>query len=98
MTPNVYGMSQFADGGSFATKPYIGASNYIKKMSNFKQGDWCDSFDGLFWRFVDKNKPVFEKNGRMKFLLSTLKRNDYSEKIALAENFLQEKTKKKKNR
>ena len=31
MVPNVYGMTLFADGGTFATKPYIGGSNYIKK-------------------------------------------------------------------
>ena len=36
MVPNVYGMSQFSDGGLFATKPYISSSNYIKKMSNYK--------------------------------------------------------------
>ena len=40
MVPNVYGMSQFADGGTFATKPYIGGSNYIKKMSNYPRGKW----------------------------------------------------------
>ncbi len=38
MVPNVYGMSQFADGGIFATKPYISGSNYLKKMSDFKGG------------------------------------------------------------
>ena len=37
MVPNVYGMSQFADGGTFATKPYIGGANYIAKMSNLHQ-------------------------------------------------------------
>lgn len=31
MVPNIYGMSQFADGGTFATKPYIAGSNYLKK-------------------------------------------------------------------
>ena len=40
MVPNVYGMSQFADGGLFATKPYISGSNYIMKMSNYKKGEW----------------------------------------------------------
>lgn len=40
MFPNVYGMSQFADGGLMATKPYISSSNYIQKMSNFGKGDW----------------------------------------------------------
>ena len=37
MVPNVYGMSQFSDGGLMSTKPYISSSNYILKMSNFKK-------------------------------------------------------------
>ncbi|MFZ1572803.1 MAG: FAD-binding domain-containing protein [Candidatus Kapaibacterium sp.] len=37
MVPNVYGMSQFADGGLMATKPYISGSSYVLKMSNFKK-------------------------------------------------------------
>ncbi|MEM9024295.1 MAG: cryptochrome/photolyase family protein, partial [Bacteroidota bacterium] len=41
MAPNVYGMSQFSGGGIFATKPYLGGSNYLLKMSNYqKAGDW----------------------------------------------------------
>ena len=37
MTPNVYSMGLFADGGIMATKPYICGSNYILKMMNFKK-------------------------------------------------------------
>ena len=48
MVPNVYGMSQFADGGIFATKPYISGSNYIRKMSNFPRGEWESTWDGLY--------------------------------------------------
>ena len=51
MVPNVYGMSQFSDGGLMATKPYISSSNYIIKMSNYGRGDWQSKWDGLFWRF-----------------------------------------------
>ena len=40
MVPNVYGMSQFADGGLMSTKPYISGSNYLMKMSDYKKGDW----------------------------------------------------------
>ena len=38
MVPNVYGMTQFADGGLMTTKPYISGSNYIMKMSNYEKG------------------------------------------------------------
>lgn len=93
MVPNVFGMSQFADGGSFATKPYVCASNYILKMSDYKKNDWCVVLDGLFWRFLKKNKPVFEKNYRMRMLLSTLEKKDRTEQFLEAEKFLQEKTK-----
>jgi deoxyribodipyrimidine photolyase-related protein len=48
MVPNVYGMSQFADGGIMATKPYISGSNYLMKMSDYKKGEWQDVWDGLF--------------------------------------------------
>ena len=45
MVPNVYGMSQFADGGLMATKPYISGSNYLMKMSDFKKGDWQKTWE-----------------------------------------------------
>jgi deoxyribodipyrimidine photolyase-related protein len=72
MVPNVYGMSQFADGGSFATKPYISGSNYLKKMSNFPNGEWQEIWDGLFWRFINLRRDTFSKNPRMSMLLKIL--------------------------
>jgi deoxyribodipyrimidine photolyase-related protein len=51
MVPNVYGMSQFADGGLFATKPYLSGSSYIKKMSDFSSGDWEEVWTALYWEF-----------------------------------------------
>lgn len=39
MVPNIYGMSQFSDGGLMATKPYISSSNYILKMSDYGKGN-----------------------------------------------------------
>jgi deoxyribodipyrimidine photolyase-related protein len=68
MVPNIFGMSQYADGGLMTTKPYISSSNYIRKMSDFKTGPWCDVWDGLFWRFVYKHKKVFAGNPRMKIM------------------------------
>ena len=72
MAPNVYGMSQFAEGGIFATKPYISGSNYILKMSNYKKGSWCDTVDGLYWNFIDTHRATFKNNPRMGMMLSTL--------------------------
>ncbi len=92
MVPNVYGMSQFADGGTFATKPYIGGANYITKMSNYpKSGDWADEVDGLYWRFIDQHQKVFAANQRMSMMLGTLERMDADRKERLfraAEGFL----------
>ncbi len=69
MVPNVYGMSQFADGGLLATKPYISSSNYILKMSNYKKGEWQETWDGLFWQFMDKHRSFFSQNPRLGMLV-----------------------------
>lgn len=64
MVPNVYGMSQFADGGTFTTKPYISGSNYLLKMSDEKKGPWTEIWDALFWTFVGDHQELFMKNPR----------------------------------
>lgn len=70
MVPNVYGMSQFADGGLFATKPYISGSNYLMKMSDYKKGDWQTVWDGLFWRFMHTHRSFFLQNPRLGMLVN----------------------------
>ena len=74
MVPNVYGMSLYADGGLMSTKPYISSSNYIMKMSNYPKGDWQDTWDGLFWTFMDKHRDFFSGNPRLGMLLGNLDR------------------------
>ena len=74
MVPNVYGMSQFADGGIFTTKPYISGSNYLRKMSDYSTGDWCASWDGLFWNFIDRHLDFFESQHRLGMMVSTYRR------------------------
>jgi len=69
MVPNVYGMSQFADGGLLSTKPYISSSNYLMKMSNFKKGNWQVTWDGLFWRFMHNHRHFFLSNPRLSMLV-----------------------------
>jgi deoxyribodipyrimidine photolyase-related protein len=71
MVPNVYGMSQFADGGLMATKPYISGSNYLMKMSDYEKGDWQPIWDGLFWRFMNTHRDFFLKNPRLGMLVKT---------------------------
>ena len=81
MVPNVYGMSQFSNGGLFTTKPYISGSNYIKKMSDYKSGDWCETWDSLFWTFVDDYKYIFKKQYRLSMILRNLEKMDINKKI-----------------
>lgn len=69
MVPNVYGMSQFADGGLMATKPYISGSNYLLKMSDFKKGEWQEIWDALFWRFMHVHRDFFLQNPRLGMLV-----------------------------
>lgn len=91
MVPNVYGMSQYADGGLMTTKPYFSSSNYIKKMSNFKNGDWCIIWDALYWRFVLKNSKLVLKNARLSYLklyLAKMKQNVLEKHVSVAEDFL----------
>lgn len=95
MVPNVYGMSQFADGGLLATKPYISSSNYILKMSNYSSGkastEWRKIWDGLFWRFMSRQRAFFESNPRIGMLLKTWDRMDVEKQqqhLETAANYL----------
>lgn len=75
MVPNVYGMSQFADGGLFTTKPYLSGSNYICKMSDYsKSKDWAPIWDGLYWTFIDDHLDIFAKNHRLAMMARTCER------------------------
>lgn len=71
MVPNVYGMSQFADGGLMASKPYISGSSYVLKMSNYKKGNWCVIWDALFWNFMHQHRTHLKTNPRLAMLIAT---------------------------
>ncbi len=91
MGPNVYGMGLFSSGGVFATKPYICGSNYLRKMSDYPKGDWCDVVDGLYWRFIDRHREFFSGNPRLALMPRALDRQapERLERIfAAAERFL----------
>ena len=86
--PNTRGMSQFADGGIVATKPYISSANYIDKMSNYCTSCSFDKnqskenscpFNSLYWHFLDKNKSKFESNQRMKMMYALMNKMDQQE-------------------
>jgi deoxyribodipyrimidine photolyase-related protein len=75
MVPNVYGMTQFADGGLMTTKPYISGSNYLLKMGDWDKapslgGGWEKVWDGLFWRFMHEHRDFFLTNPRLGMLVN----------------------------
>ena len=74
MVPNVYGMSQFADGGIFTTKPYVSGSNYVRKMSDYRKGAWCEVWDGLFWSFIRRHETFFRSQFRLAMMARNLDR------------------------
>jgi deoxyribodipyrimidine photolyase-related protein len=91
MVPNVYGMTQFADGGMMTTKPYISGSNYLLKMGNWEKGPWQKVWDALFWRFMHVHRDLFAKNPRMGMLLKTFDKmsaDKRSDLLGRAEDYL----------
>jgi deoxyribodipyrimidine photolyase-related protein len=86
MVPNVYGMSQFADGGLMSTKPYISGSNYLMKMSDYPKGDWQETWDALFWRFLDQHRSFFLKNPRLGMLVKTFDKWDEGKKRSMLQS------------
>ncbi|MDP2178207.1 cryptochrome/photolyase family protein [Methylicorpusculum sp.] len=91
MVPNVYGMSQFADGGLMTTKPYISGSHYLLKMSDYQKGAWTEIWDGLFWRFMHMHRDFFLKNPRLGMLVKTFDKMPEEKRkkhLEVAENYL----------
>ena len=91
MVPNVYGMGLFSDGGIFATKPYICGSSYYLKMMDFKKDEWCETVDGLYWRFINKNRKFFSKNPRLNMMVSVYDKMNSDRKkriLKKANNFI----------
>jgi deoxyribodipyrimidine photolyase-related protein len=76
MVPNVYGMSQYADGGAMVTKPYISGSPYLLRMGKFKKAPWCSDWDALYWSFLHQHRSRLAGNPRMAIPLASLKKMD----------------------
>ena len=91
MVPNVYGMTQFADGGLMTTKPYISGSNYLMKMGSWEKGNWTAVWDGLFWRFMHRQRHFFSQNPRLGMLLKTfdkMPKEKQEQHLTIAQSFL----------
>ncbi|MDO9526670.1 MAG: cryptochrome/photolyase family protein [Gemmobacter sp.] len=79
--PNTLGMSQFADGGLVASKPYVSSGSYIDRMSDYcgscsysvkaKTGDAACPFNILYWHFLERHRERFANNPRMAVMYRT---------------------------
>jgi deoxyribodipyrimidine photolyase-related protein len=99
--PNTVGMSQFADGGIVGSKPYVSSGNYIDRMSDYcgscaysvkkKTGQGACPFNLLYWHFLVRHRPRFEKNPRMAQMYRTWDRMSEDKRdtvLAEADDFL----------
>ncbi len=92
--PNTIGMSQFADGGLLASKPYAASGNYINRMSDYcgrcrfdvkqKTGDRACPFNYLYWDFLARNVATLGRNPRLAQAYSTLAHFDADRREAIA--------------
>ena len=91
MVPNVYAMSQHADGGQITTKPYFSGSSYVRKMSNHPKGPWCEIWDGLYWRWVWNHADELVRNPRWAMMCRMVQKMDVEKRdthLRNAENYL----------
>jgi deoxyribodipyrimidine photolyase-related protein len=92
---NTRGMSQFADGGKIATKPYVSSANYIDKMSNYCGNCYYNKkekitskacpFNSLYWNFLDDKRDQLSKNRRMGMMYSLLNKLPTPDLVAIKE-------------
>jgi deoxyribodipyrimidine photolyase-related protein len=86
VTPNVLGMSLYADGGIMSTKPYAASANYINRMSNYCKrcaynpkeslGEKSCPFNSLYWDFLMRNQEKFKNNSRMALIYRNMERQN----------------------
>lgn len=91
MCSNIFGMSQYSDGGLTMTKPYFSSSNYIIKMSNDykKSSEWAKIFDSLYYAFINKHKNILSKNYSTSIAVNLWqKKENKEETLKIAHNFI----------
>lgn len=84
--PNTLGMSQYADGGIMASKPYAASGKYIQRMSNYcrqcryepskRAGERACPYSTLYWDFLARNEKRLSENRRMTLQLKNLQNLD----------------------
>ena len=91
MVPNVYSMSQHADGGLITTKPYFSGSSYIRKMSDHPSGEWARIWDGLYWRWIHNHVDELSRNPRWAMMCAMARKMDpgkMNAHLEVAESYL----------
>lgn len=94
--PNTRGMSQFADGGVLASKPYAASANYLNKMGDHcagcaydpkqRHGDGACPFNALYWHFMDRHRERFERNPRIGMIYRGWDRMDGERREAILDH------------
>ncbi|SDE00980.1 deoxyribodipyrimidine photolyase-related protein [Paracoccus isoporae] len=91
--PNTIGMSQHADGGLLATKPYAASASYIDRMSDYcgdcaydpkaKTGEGACPWNALYWDFIARHQDRFARNHRMRMVVASWKKKSARDQKAL---------------
>lgn len=94
MIPNVFGMSQYSDGGIMMTRMYFSSSNYIANMSNYtrrKNEDWWVIWDAIYYHFINRHQNILRSNyatSRQVAHWDRKSNKDKNDTIALAQKYI----------
>ena len=93
--PNTVGLSQFADGGLLASKPYIASGAYIHRMSDYcdscrfdvklRHGERACPFNPLYWDFLARHRALLGDNPRLQPAYRSYDRFDAEERRKIAD-------------